>query len=175
MKIILVFLLLLCIVTLSQTKDVTGWNKSYWGMTITEIDSVFKNQIITKEKNEFNESYSNREIQNLEISSDKYRVIFIMNKKTDKLIGVTITPMQKDAEGLKWNFNSLDQMLVDKYGQPSFKYESPITDRNIVESKYVWNFKSTIITLDYYEMKSVSYKSMFLAYEQRNSIDNEKI
>ena len=174
MKYFVLIVVLLNTAILPQAKDVKGWNRSYWGMTSADLDSTFKNEIIIKERESYAKSYSNREFKNLEISSQKYKVIFLMDNKTDKLTQVNVKPLEQDGP-FKTNFENLSQILTDKYGQPTYNNDNPGIVAGMVEYRKTWSFKSTVVELIYSEIKSIGVRILTLVYKQRVATDSEKI
>jgi hypothetical protein len=149
----LVGMIALPLQTLAQPKDVEGWNKARWGMTEEQILSTFEGQVERFTKTEtYQEVYVNLWIRNLDIGGEQYEVRFHMDKKTNQLVKVVIKP--KDKKGSIVLFKSLEQMLMEKYGPPSYKDDS----YNPEKFTCAWNFPTTTIELLYIELLYIDLK-----------------
>ena len=144
----LVGMIALPLQTLAQPKDVEGWNKARWRMTEEQILSAFEGQVERlPETTKYTRVYANLWIKNLDIGGEQYEVLFQMDNKTNQLVQVLIKP--KEIKALSVQFNPLEQMLVEKYGPPSYKEDSYKLD-NFTRA---WNFPTTTIELQYIDLK----------------------
>jgi len=148
----LVGMIALPLQTLAQPKDVEGWSKARWGMTEEQILSAFEGQVEQFPKTEtYQGVYVNLWIRNLDIGGEQYEVRFQMDNKTSQLVQVLIKP--KEGKALSVHFKFLEQMLIEKYGPPSYKNDEH--SRTMTQFTCAWNFPTTIIELKYTDFKVV--------------------
>ncbi len=162
---------------LAQLKDVEGWSKARWGMTEEEILKAFTGEAKQLEKREnYKNAYATVGIDDIEIGGAKYKVRFLMDNYKNTLRQVLIKTKDENPAGAEVWFKSLEQMLVEKYGQPSYKDEKREPDRRIsrtvvlegsVKLTTAWNFPTTIIELSYLEIRSINSRILTISYRQR--------
>lgn len=137
---------------IAQPNDVEGWGKTKWGMTDKEIQSALGDQVKPyTEKGKFERAHIDLWIPNLEIGTDQYEVLFVMDNATDKLIQVGITPNPNSDPCVL--FKPLEEMLVQKYGSPTHQ-NNQVGD--FTTYKRIWNFPSTSIQLIYADCQGSS-------------------
>lgn len=153
-----------------QPKDVEGWSKAQWGMTEEQILEIFKGEVVRLDKVEFYENwYASIGINNLEIGGDKFYVHFLMNKKKKTLQQVNIIAKEEALQGIEVVFEFLEQLLVEKYGKPSFKNEEEYKGR------VIWNFPTTVIELSYLVISEINFKKLTIIYHPPRKDDLKKI
>lgn len=178
---LLILLFLMCNYVLAQSNDVEGWSKARWGMTEDDLLKAFEGQAIRLEQKNYNDSYSTIEIRDIEIGSDHYQVRFLMDNNKKTLSKVLITPLDTDLAAAEIRFKGLEKLLIEKYGQPSFRDDKKEPDTRIsgslvhkgsVKLTTAWNFSSTIIELSYLELRSINMRSLVISYSQRVKLNN---
>ena len=139
-----------------QPKDIDGWNKTRWGMTENEVLEALEGKATTiGEPKKYKNGYSPIVLKEIQINDHKYTANFVFDNNNKKLVMVII---EFDNTPFEVNFTTLEQMLVGKYGAPSFKNDnvmpprggSRLPDKALTRS---WNFPSTIIELNYVDLK----------------------
>jgi len=147
---IIVFSLICMITILGQQKDVNGWQEAKWGMTEDEVLEAFKGEAIRLDKIvAYQASYASIGIINYDISGDKYLVHFIFDENKKNLQRIAITPEATTI--LDFHFRRLEQLLTEKYGIPYFK--NTVTAMGGDKSVVAWNLESTIIELNFINIK----------------------
>jgi len=179
-KVLLIILVVICASNYSfgQPKDVEGWNKARWGMTENEVLKVFEGKATAIEKprkyqglSKQWDAYSSIILDEIEIGKDKYTVDFIFDDKDKKLIMIIVSIKNKSP--LELQFSSLEQMLTEKYGSPSFKIDSE--GSHLLERERAWNFPSTIIELKYFDMRVINSKSLKVVYNKNLKETHENL
>ncbi len=175
-RVLLIILFVICTSNYSfgQPKDVEGWNKARWGMTENEVLKVFEGKATAVEKPQKTlglskqwDAYVLVVLDEIEIGKDKYTVNFIFDGNDKKLIKVAVVIKDKSPSELQ--FSSLEQMLTEKYGSPSFTKDDRTPDKRLSRGvvlegsdllERAWNFPSTIIELKYLNMKVTNSKRL---------------
>ena len=167
-QLVFIFLALFTINLFAQLQDVEGWSNAKWGMTEDDLLKAFEGQIIKLAiPNQYQNSYSNLEIPHVEINRDQYKVSFLMDNQTKRLTQVNITPLDKSA--LIVTFRSLEESLILKYGQPTYKNDE--NTRYVESHKRTWNFPTTVITLMYFDAR-VGTNLFALVYDPAKKEEN---
>jgi hypothetical protein len=189
-KVILIILVVICTSNYSfgQTKDVEGWNKARWGMTENEVLKVFEGKATAIEKpvkckglsNQW-DAYALVVLDEIEIDKDKYTVKFVFDGNDKKLIAVIVST--KDERPSESQFLSLEQMLTEKYGSPSFTKDDREPDKRLSSGVILegsdllnraWNFPSTIIELRYLDLK-VTSRLLNIRYKKNSKESRENL
>ncbi len=158
---------------LARPKDVEGWNKARWGMTEAQIESTFEGRVEKFPQSEKYEAwYVNLWIRSLDIGGNQYELLFQMDEKTRQLKGILISPKGEEGTFLR-KFKSLEQLLLGKYGSPSYKEN---VDHgfgpNFVRS---WIFPTTTIRLYYYKSNLSDIALLRLSYRPTKAEDYDNI
>lgn len=107
-----------------------------------------------------------------------------MGAKSNLLEAVLLEPTARQSAAAEVLFGSLESLLVDKYGKPSYQSREAEPDKRIGRSvvlegiknyKTKWVFSSTIITLSYLEMRSINLYKVRIIYKKRTSEDSQKL
>jgi len=161
MKTLLMILTLsYCGIVFSQnSNDVKGWRGTEWGMSSDSVKNLFTNEItMLKKTNIYFNSFNPFMIKDYEISGHKFNVDFFFTGDTHKLDQIQIKSYwSRDVA------NSLEIILTEKYGIPSFKAESPY--------KCQWKFESTLIEIEQVEIND----KLILIYKQPDKSSKSKI
>jgi hypothetical protein len=135
---------------LAQIQDVDGWDRARWGMSEDELIKAFEGQIVKlPETSRNNRMYSDLGIDDLEIRGSRYQIRFYMDNRTNVLIQVSIAPKQGTASVAL--FKSLEHMLVEEYGNPSYKDNEK--GKKMERHRREWSFRRTVIELVYLDTR----------------------
>lgn len=162
------------------SKDVEGWNKTQWGMTENEVLNVIEGKAIVIAKpykyqglSDEWDAYSPLVLDEIEIDKDKFTVDFIFDNKNKKLIKVIVSI--KDKRPSELQFSSLEKMLTEEYGSPSFTKDDGKPDKSLgneavsegrIFLERAWKFPSTIIELNYLNARAISSMSLKIIYKE---------
>jgi hypothetical protein len=187
--IILLFVLYASNYAFGQPKDVEGWNKTRWGMTKNKVLKAFEGKATAIEKPKKYEGLSKQRdayalvvLDEIEIGGDKYTVDFVFDDSDKKLIMVIISIKGKRPSELQ--FSSLEQMLTEKYGSPSFAKDTRKPDKRlrggvVLEGsdllERAWNFPSTIIELQYLDLRATNPKILQIKFRKNLKENRENI
>jgi hypothetical protein len=160
-KFMLLWTVLFSLYCFSQNyNEINGWRDLKWGMPVDSIKSLLGNKIISAEntsayKNEFYPFF----MQDYEIDGKTYKINFLFTQDSHTLCRVMI---EKDC-GNSCNFiiNSLEAILISKYGNPTFKSSKPYTSK--------WIFDKTTIDLNYLDFMG----RVILNYRDAMLLDNK--
>lgn len=138
-------------------KDVTGWGKVKWGMTLTEVKSAYRPSILNEfpgqaascseypmhycvpDRGPFLEMSDPTEIGDI-----KMHVKIQAAYKSTKIIGVELSDLiGKNGPD---NFDTLKALLIQKYGAPS-NQETKIDEIGAHVRSILWTLPSTAILL----------------------------
>jgi hypothetical protein len=106
--------LVACAVALSgqtQPKDVDGWDKIKWGMTIAEARAAYN---VTAEP-EVNEYWTILTLTSVEIGDIKWNASARVKRGQDGISGVSLF----SSEPTSTSFDTLKALLIQKYGSPA--------------------------------------------------------
>lgn len=143
-------LISLTLQAIAQPKDVEGWNKAKWGMTEDEILKAFEGQIEKLPQPKVEPSnYSNLVLRGVEIGGNKFFAQFWFGKSSNQLEGIELVPEDK-SKNSSYLYSSLERMLIQKYGQPSFVDNQK--QSGIITKSRIWNFPTSTIDLAYDEV-----------------------
>ena len=106
-------------------------------MSPAQVVEAEGNRAILVEPQKYSESWGKVKIDNISIGSGTYTVNFLFDE-SDKLVQTNIVSNEKNNIGIaNSRFNTLSQLLTQKYGEPQFKGNDSIT----------WKTKDTTIEL----------------------------
>jgi hypothetical protein len=154
--ILLSFLLIPAAKLAAETKppDVNGWEGLKWGMTGSEVKSVYGDDIkVHPPKEDTKEGvYSDLELPSLMIGGAEFRASLWMDDHTKKLKQIVFVP-KKEPAGYKWaeTFVKVEESLVRKYGDPDVE-ETSNDPGTSAERK--WIFPSTVIEMSYMRLEN---------------------
>lgn len=104
-------------------KNMSGYGKTEWGMTPDEVLSAEAPRAEKLEKPEnFKTGLGLISIKEVQIGVTKFSAIFIFDKSGKRLRQVNLTSLKKpwvDAS----SFSSIEKLLTEKYGAPTYKEE----------------------------------------------------
>lgn len=118
---------ILCVAFLFPVVAQAGYGNTQWGMTPNQVVEAEKGRakIITPIK--YNNGVGKAQVDNVNIASGDYTVTFIFDSG-DRLVQTNLISDEKKNVGIiNSSFNSLHQLLTQKYGEPSFKGSDSVT------------------------------------------------
>lgn len=168
----------------AQDNDLNGWDEVKWGMSEEEIVKVYGNKLVKFNKREHygkvkpNKDYATMGLEPVEIGGRQFKVTFIMDGTSNKLKAVNVKPLEKLGGGSVVLFRSLEEMLVEKYGKPSYQNKEDEPDERLSggvvlegSKNYItkWLLPRTIISLKYLEIRPVKLTLVVIQYKKRDS------
>jgi hypothetical protein len=122
-------------------RNIAGYDKAVWGMSEDEmlkaespraekVDKPFMSQ----------EGIDSVTIKEIEIGPHKFHATFTFDHKSQKLVRVYLTSDQKGPFIASLIFSSIEELLTEKYGAPTYKQESKNAS---------WKLPKTVIDLRY--------------------------
>lgn len=114
-----------------------GYGNTKWDMRPSEVVAAQGNgaHLISPEK--YKGSVGKVRIGNVNIGSGLYNVNFLFDD-SDRLVQTNVTSIEQKNEGIiVRQFNTLNQLLTQKYGKPEFANEDSVT----------WKLPSTTVEL----------------------------
>lgn len=155
------------------TKDINGWGKAKWGMTMGEVLKAYKGQAKPVYHSSDDNSETDVEIKELTIEYIKFHVGFVFNDPGKKLTKVYVRAIDKPD---KSDFLTMERALTEKYGKPSSSSENYSPENTTrVELIRVWSFKSTKIELTFRIMTVEStWTNLLIEYTKntKKTMDN---
>jgi hypothetical protein len=131
-----------------EGKDVLGWQKCWWLMKEDELKlTVGESLTKTSQRLTFSQSYCDYEIFPYKIGQEKFRVRFLMDIFTDRLIHIQIRhelPEDRKVDDIQ-TFKEIESLLLEKYGP--FKTQLNEQDGKFYRKERTWLFPSTKIQL----------------------------
>lgn len=104
-----------------------GYGNTEWGMNPSQVVAAQngKAHLITPQK--FKDNWGKASIENVDIASGLYTVTFLFDT-SDKLVQTNVASNERKNEGIINNqFDSLNQLLTQKYGKPQFEGSEKVT------------------------------------------------
>lgn len=146
-KLVVCMLLLVCCLLgedcyAEDPKDIAGYGKSVWGMSVEEVliaegDRIKRSDQPGKDK----ESTTGLSIENIEIGSNRFRAIFLFSDRDQKLAKVRLSGLERNSQFTNArSFSTIEKLLTEKYGPPTFKQENKSVS---------WKFTKTSIELSH--------------------------
>jgi hypothetical protein len=129
---------MMAVLACAATEDPGGWSKAKWGMTDDEIVKAFDGQVAPLSKVD-RYQHARVGIESLEVAGVKFKV-YMSPGSDNKLDHVLFSPVNPD-DATDQTFQSLENLLVQKYGRP-WK-----TNENTATTELQWSFPTTVITL----------------------------
>jgi len=150
----------------AQSKDVNGWGKIKWGMTVAQAKAVYGTQVQVadpaSESHETDEYVDQLVIERLKVGDLEMQVAIKTPRGSDGIREVALALPKGDSRASRISaYAGLRNSLILKYGKPSHA-ESKDTD--IFSESTTWAFPSTIITLYHIETKDIQFGILGLQY-----------
>jgi hypothetical protein len=131
------------VISFGQIKDVFGWGKVQWGMTISQAKLVLGRQAsepTAEEKEKFPDWPPRMAMRNVEFAEDVRGDAVLLSRKNSNLITavhLNIGKFEDKSAKRELAFARLKDLLLSKYGSP--KSEEP--------NELIWAFPSTVVKL----------------------------
>ena len=149
----------------AQPKDVNGWGRIKWGMTVAQAKVVYGSQVLVPDAT--HKSQSTKFVDRLLIGSfnvgdTKMQVSIETLPNSDKIREVTLSlPASSPRASRSSAYDDLRNSLTLKYGRPSHVEKK---DDDILSESATWTFPSTVITLYHVESNSIAFGQLGLQY-----------
>lgn len=129
-------------------RNIAGYDKTIWGMSVDEVLAAESPRVEKLEKPEiFKTGISPIIINEIQIGVSKFRVLFIFNEKEQKLMQVNLAGYEQNNPGINsMAFSSIEKLLSEKYGAPTFKQEG----KNVS-----WKLPKTVIDLTHLNIPGI--------------------
>ena len=149
----------------SQTKpkDVDGWGKVKWGMTVAQAKAAAPEARASDGKSEKSTRYTERlvidrlRIGDMEMTASIYT---LRESERVKEVGLTLPDGINTTNG---SFEQLRNLLTQKYGKPTREEPNERSEVTIVNSA-TWVFPSTVISLLWVQVKGIAFETLTLQY-----------
>jgi hypothetical protein len=143
--------------TLGAAEDPAGWTAAKWGMTDAQILQALPGQAVPLDPPQIH-GLARVQIKSLDLAGTKFSVTFVSDEK-GCLSSVLLHPSDKGP--LDSLFQTLENMLVEKYGRPW----SSNADH---ETKIQWSLKATTITLSHLKYPGLPVEILNLQYKRKD-------
>lgn len=108
----------------------SGYGNTEWGMTPNQVISAQKGKAHSITPQKYKENWGKVSMENVNIASGMFTVTFIFDA-SDKLVQTNLSSSEKKNEGIAQNqFNALNNLLTQKYGDPKFSSDDKVTWKN---------------------------------------------
>lgn len=152
---------------MSQTKpkDVDGWGKVKWGMTIRQAKAALGSQAReSDDKPDPSAQYVGRLIvDGLKIGTTEMTASVFTPLGSEAIKAVSL---EGTAEFLSISFKEVRTLLTQKYGKPT--HEESENDGITEDLTVVWAFPSTVIRLEWMRWKSTRSENLTVVYSATN-------
>lgn len=131
-----------------DSNNLLGYGKTSWGMTPVDVVKAESPRAEILEKpEEFKAGIGLATIKEIQIGTQKFSVTFIFDALDVHLQQVNLTSAEKKNSGINGlSFSSLEKLLTEKYGSPTFKEESRVIS---------WKLQKTTINLSHLDIPGV--------------------
>lgn len=104
-----------------------GYGNTEWGMSPNQVVAAENGKAALIPPEQFKGSWGKARINNINIGSGEYTVTFLFDSE-DKLIQTNLVSNDKNNPGIaSMRFNSLHELLTQKYGEPIYKGADKVT------------------------------------------------
>jgi hypothetical protein len=108
--------------------DVSGYGAARWGMTPEQVLHSEKRTVMLDPPVHFSHWEGRAQIPSIEIDGQKFKADFLFDQ-SDKLAQVNISPADMSPIESKHEFFSLEKLLTEKYGAPTYHSGNTVTWR----------------------------------------------
>ena len=158
-----------------QIKDVQGWDKVKWGMSVAEVRAAYGSRasepLAGSVKND-KLLISDIHIGEITASADIYTAT-----NSDKVVSAEIAATGWSGitgSGRQSIFGMLKPLLIQKYGTPRCEDRVPDFDGGFIDSTLLWVFPSTSVKLRWSEDTSPGHNNGFVSIEYK-AIDKKAV
>ena len=147
-----------------QVQDLSGWDKTKWGMAQEEVKNLYADRIIPAQEKDPEDTFVPFIIEDVNSDGINFKARFIFNKNTSRLQAVTLqAPRAETDEDL---FERLHKVLVSKYGDPLSNIKSEPAGLKTI--KQMWAIDKTRIDLIFLIDKNKQVRALFIKYSDRS-------
>ncbi len=159
-----------------QPNDVQGWTRIKWGMTVSEARETFRGQVsdprvATPPEAILVDRFIVNDIQIGRITAE---AAIQTERDSNQVVAVRIRATGPMSTGMARTstYSTLKHLLITKYGTPQNEDHSPYGTGG-TDSRVLWLFPSTSITLRWSEMGNGENGVVTIKYEalDRNALD----
>ncbi len=132
-------------------KSITGYGKTTWGMSVEQVVQAEspRAQKLSEPQKYGKGSLGLVEISDIKIGASTFRASFLFDESGQLLRQVNLSGLEKSAGANFVIFSSLERMLTEKYGQPTYKKAS---------SEATWKLEQTVVSLEHTYIPSLFSK-----------------
>ena len=132
----------------TSPKDIEGYGQTKWGMTLDQAIDAEEGRVERLDKPEkYKNGIGLASIKNIEINNSKFKVSYIFDEVKSELQQVSVVSLERKNHLINAStFSSLNKLLTEKYGEPSFKEELKVSS---------WKLSKTTIELTYMNIPGV--------------------
>lgn len=131
-----------------------GYGKTEWGMNPQQVVIAEKGKAQIIEPKEYTGGLGKARIDNIKIDGSTYTATFVFDASDQLTATYLISDEKKNAGITNLEFNSLNKLLTQKYGNPQFRSGDTVT----------WKTSNTTIELKKIIIKSISYANATVSY-----------
>jgi hypothetical protein len=164
-KNIAIIALVVTAATATAAEEPGGWSKARWGQTDAEIIQAFSGEVVVFDHPDKN-IRARVGIESMDLAGTKFRV-YMVPGPDDRLQKVFINPCSHDDE-TDAVFQTLEELLVQKYGHPWKSSESDTTSLQ-------WTFDTTVITLSRIRIPAIRFQMVHLEYVRKSAASGDKL
>ncbi len=169
-------LLITASVAVCQSSDVQGWTRIKWGMTVSEAREAFRGQVSDPRVATPPDAIlvDRFIVTGLQIGRITAEAAIQTERDSNQVVAVRIRATGPMATALARTstYSTLKHLLITKYGTPQNEDHSPYGSGG-TDSRVLWLFPSTSITLRWSEMANGENGFVTIKYEalDRNALD----
>ena len=149
-------IIMMSLLTAVAADDPGGWTAAKWGMTDDQLLAAFPGQAARLDPPD---AGAHVHIKPLQLSGADFHVLF-QSDKDGRLTSVLLSPIGQPPQGYDLLFQSLQNLLSEKYGRP---WKSDSADK----TEFQWSLKTTIISLSRIQIAGLSPQIINLHYRQK--------
>jgi hypothetical protein len=163
---VMALLMTFVVVAAVEPRDVDGWGKIKWGMTVGQVKSAYGSQAERPDgENPDKEKFVEKLIiKKLTVGDIEMKASIASLPGSDRIVRVSLSPtaplLTVGPGGAA--YEDLKTSLIRKYGRPSNLDKED--DGQIVAYTAKWIFPSTEITLSWIEVKQIAHGILNLIY-----------
>jgi len=103
--------------------SVKGYGDTVFGMTLEQVLAAESSRSIMAitPATVYAKSFARAEIASVRISAFHFRVVYLFDETSDKLVQVNVTSLEQKNVGINgMAYTSLEKLLTEKYGPPTY-------------------------------------------------------
>lgn len=162
MKKILTVLAMVLFPMLALAKGV-GYGNTQWGMNPNQVVVAEKGKAQIIEPKEFTGGLGKVRAENVKIDGHTYTATYVFDE-SNQLVATYLISNEKGNAGItNLEFNSLDKLLTQKYGNAQFRNANTVT----------WKTNSMTIELKKIIVMSISYANATVSYMPNSKVRDD--